>query len=158
MMMPQETDAESIRVKAEYDQILAEYQAAVTQIDEEARARDEENARLAAEVDREVADRLAAREAAKAEPQAEKDAKPENPWAQPRQRPDVGFRIGSLTDDPSVTLPHDVPAPAPEPVPAPPARPAPPPLPPPEPVTARHAKRDEDVDDDGFDSNSWLRG
>lgn len=151
-MMPHETDAESIRVKSEYDQILAEYRAEVTQIDEEARARDEENARLAAEVERQVAARLAAREAAKAEPQPEKDAKPENPWAQPRQRPDVGFRIGSLTDDPPVMLPHDVPAPAS--APPPPVRPVPPVVPPPAP--ARHAKPDED--DDEFGNNSWLRG
>lgn len=151
MMMPQETDAESIRLKSEYDQILAEYQAAVTQIDEDARARDEENARLAAEVDREVAARLAAREAAKAEPPPEKDAKPENPWAQPRHRPDVGFRIGSLTDDPPVTLPNDVLAPPP--APPPPVRPVPPVVPPPAP--ARHAKPDDD--DDEFGNNSWLR-
>lgn len=127
---------------------------AMDQINQEA---EEQAAALEAEQQekwQELAAQQVERETAKAQAEkAEKtDEKPENPWAQPRRsEPGYGSRVGFLDEGDPPPVRNDAPSTAPThaPVPSPPPTEAMP--------AGRHARSDDDFDDE-FGGNSWLRG
>lgn len=142
------------RIRAKYQQITAGYLAEAARLEELSKQRQHELEQRRAETAKAVAEVRDAR-AAKRKEQAEAnaDAKPDNPWAQPTRLPDSAARIGRFDDE------DPEPPPAPEAPPAPPAPAIPTPPPPvakeePDPPRGRHAL----ADDDDFESGSFLRG